>query len=114
MRGLAELPWHPHAFRESAYLTWEAVGPNNLRASLDDGRTPPAVEFEVDAEGHDHRFIKKRIAASLWFRSVRGALNTIAEYESMHMIRKVKSAGWRKATSSRRSALSIQIYGIAA
>ena len=26
----------------------------------------------------DHRFIKKRIAASLWFRSVDGALNTIA------------------------------------
>jgi transposase, IS6 family len=36
----------------------------------------------------DHRFIKKRIAASLWFRSVDGALNTIAGYESMNMIRK--------------------------
>src|SRR5262249_49072986 len=36
----------------------------------------------------DHRFIKKRIAASLWFRSVGGALNTIDGYESMHMIRK--------------------------
>jgi hypothetical protein len=31
----------------------------------------------------DHRFIKKRIAASLWFRSVDGALKTIAGYESM-------------------------------
>jgi IS6 family transposase len=36
----------------------------------------------------DRRFIKKRIAASLWFRSVKEALNTIAGYESMHMIRK--------------------------
>src|SRR5579862_3649368 len=36
----------------------------------------------------DHRFVKKRIAASLWFRSVKGALNTIAGYESVHMIRK--------------------------
>jgi IS6 family transposase len=36
----------------------------------------------------DHRFIKKRIATSLWFRSVDGALNTIAGYEAMHMIRK--------------------------
>jgi DDE domain len=36
----------------------------------------------------DHRFVKKRIGASLWFRSVRGALNTIAGYESMHTIRK--------------------------
>jgi transposase-like protein len=36
----------------------------------------------------DHRFIKKRIAAGLWFRSVSGALNSIAGYEAMHMIRK--------------------------
>jgi len=36
----------------------------------------------------DHRFIKKRIAASLWFRSVQGAMITIAGYETMHMIRK--------------------------
>ena len=36
----------------------------------------------------DHRFIKKRMAAGLWFRSVSGALNTIAAYEAMHMIRK--------------------------
>src|SRR6266436_2496093 len=36
----------------------------------------------------DHRFIKKRIAASLWFRSVDGALNTIEGYEAMNMIRK--------------------------
>jgi transposase, IS6 family len=36
----------------------------------------------------DHRFIKKRIAASLWFRSVEGALKTIDGYEAMHLIRK--------------------------
>ncbi len=36
----------------------------------------------------DHRFIKKRVAAGLWFRSVGGALNTVAGYEAMHMIRK--------------------------
>jgi len=36
----------------------------------------------------DHRFIKKRIAASLGFRSIQGALNTIDGYEAMHMIRK--------------------------
>jgi transposase-like protein len=35
----------------------------------------------------DHRFVKKRIAASLWFRSVAGALRTIAGYEAMNMIR---------------------------
>ena len=36
----------------------------------------------------DHRFIKKRIVASQWFRSVPGAVNTIQGYEAMHMIRK--------------------------
>ena len=30
--------------------------------------------------GQDHRLVKKRIAASLWFRSIDG-LNTIEEYE---------------------------------
>jgi len=36
----------------------------------------------------DHRFIKKRIAASLGFRSVEGAVHTVAGYEAMHAIRK--------------------------
>jgi transposase, IS6 family len=36
----------------------------------------------------DHRFIKKRIAAALWFRSISGALNTLQGFEAMHMIRK--------------------------
>ena len=36
----------------------------------------------------EHRFIKKRIVASLWFRSVEGALNTIDGYEAMNMVRK--------------------------
>jgi transposase, IS6 family len=36
----------------------------------------------------DHRFIKKRIAASLWFRSGEGAMRMIEGYEAMHLIRK--------------------------
>jgi IS6 family transposase len=36
----------------------------------------------------DHRFVKKRVVASQWFRSVEGAQNTIAGYEAMNMIRK--------------------------
>jgi transposase, IS6 family len=36
----------------------------------------------------DHRFIKKRIVASQWFRSVQGAVNTVKGYEAMHIIRK--------------------------
>jgi transposase-like protein len=34
----------------------------------------------------DHRFIKKRIAVSLWFRTEQGAMCT--GYEAMNMIRK--------------------------
>ena len=36
----------------------------------------------------DHRFIKKRITASLGFRSAEGAWRTIEGYEAMHAIRK--------------------------
>jgi len=36
----------------------------------------------------DHRFIKKRIIASLGFRSPEGVWRTIEGYEAMHIIRK--------------------------
>jgi transposase-like protein len=36
----------------------------------------------------DHRFIKKRITASLGFRSAKGARRTIEGYEAMDAIRK--------------------------
>jgi hypothetical protein len=36
----------------------------------------------------DHRYVKRRAVASQWFRSVDGALNTIAGYEAMNIIRK--------------------------
>jgi transposase, IS6 family len=36
----------------------------------------------------DHRFIKKRIVASLGFRSAEGACRTIEGYKAMHLIRK--------------------------
>src|SRR5689334_23327736 len=35
----------------------------------------------------DRRLIKKRIMASQWFRSVNGALNTIAGYKAKNIIR---------------------------
>jgi hypothetical protein len=51
MRGLAELPWRPFAFREAPYFTWESGGTDKLGVSFDDGTTRAAVEFEVDGEG---------------------------------------------------------------
>jgi transposase, IS6 family len=55
----------------------------------------------------DHRFIKKRIAASLWFRSVEGAWRTIDGYEVMHLIRKGQIRWLPKATWSGNAGLSI-------
>ena len=48
-------------------------------------RPSPYLNNVIEQE---HRFIKKRIAASLWFRSTEGALRTIDGYEAMHLIRK--------------------------
>ena len=62
----------------------------------------------------DHRFIKKRIATSLWFRSVGGALNTIAGYESMHMIRKGQIRWLAKGDVVGQIRFIHQVYGIAA
>jgi transposase, IS6 family len=48
-------------------------------------RTAPYLNNIIE---QDHRFIKKRITASLGFRSAEGAWRTIEGYEAMHLIRK--------------------------
>jgi IS6 family transposase len=48
-------------------------------------RTSPYLNNIIE---QDHRFIKKRITASLGFRSAAAALRTIDGYEAMHAIRK--------------------------
>jgi len=48
-------------------------------------RTAPYLNNIIE---QDHRFIKKRITASLGFRSVEGACRTVEGYEAMHAIRK--------------------------
>jgi transposase-like protein len=61
----------------------------------------------------DHRFIKKRIAASLWFRSVEGALNTIEGYEAMHMIRKGQVRWLPKGDTLGQVQFVNQLFGLA-
>ena len=46
------------------------------------------VQYLNNILEQDHRFVKKRVTASQGFRSVEGALNTIAGYEAMNIIRK--------------------------
>jgi transposase-like protein len=62
----------------------------------------------------DHRFVKKRIAASLWFRSVDGALRTIEGYEAMNMIRKGQVRWLAKGDVVGQVRFIEQAFGIAA
>ena len=62
----------------------------------------------------DHRFVKKRIAASLWFRSVDGALRTIAGYDAMNMIRKGQVKWLAKGDVVGQATFIERIFGIAA
>ena len=62
----------------------------------------------------DHRFIKKRIAASLWFRSAEGALRTIDGYEAMHLIRKGQIRWLDKSDVVAQREFIHSIFGIAA
>ena len=61
----------------------------------------------------DHRFVKKRISASLWFRSVDGAVRTIAGYEAMNMIRKRQVRWLPKGDVVGQMRFVEQIFGIA-
>src|SRR6516165_10068731 len=62
----------------------------------------------------DHRFVKRRITASLWFRSVEGALGTIAGYEAMNVIRKGQIRWLAKGDIAGQVRYIEQIFGIAA
>jgi transposase-like protein len=74
-------------------------------------RRSPYLNNRVE---QDHRFIKKRITASLGFRSVEGALNTIAGYEAMHMIRKGQVRWLAKGDVLGQRAFIHSLFGIAA
>jgi hypothetical protein len=62
----------------------------------------------------DHRFIKKRITASLGFRSVEGACRTIAGYEAMHATRKGQVRWVAKGDAVAQHQFIHTIFGITA
>ena len=62
----------------------------------------------------DHRYVKKRVVASQWFRSVDGALNTIAEHEAMNIIRKGQIRWLPKTDTVGQVRFVERILGIAA
>jgi hypothetical protein len=58
--------------------------------------------------------LKRRMAANQWFRSVEGALRTIARYEAMNMIRKGPFRWLAKGDTAGQVRYIGQIFGIAA
>jgi transposase-like protein len=74
-------------------------------------RTAPYLNNVIE---QDYRFIKKRIAASLGFRSVEGACRTIEGYEAMHAIRKGQVRWVPKGDAVAQRQFIHTIFGIAA
>jgi transposase, IS6 family len=74
-------------------------------------RTAPYLNNVIE---QDHRFIKRRIEASLWFRSVEGACRTIEGYEAMHAIRKGQVRWLAKGDPIAQRQFIHTIFGIAA
>ena len=62
----------------------------------------------------DHRFVKKRITVSQGFRSTAGALNTIAGYEAMNIIRKGQIRSLPKGDAVGQQQFVERAFGIAA
>jgi len=58
--------------------------------------------------------VKKRVVASQWFRSVDGALKTIAEYEAMNIIRKGQIRWLAKGDIVGQARFIERTFGIAA
>ena len=62
----------------------------------------------------DHRFIKKRIVASQWFRSVQGAVNNIQGYEAMHVMHKGQIRWLKKGDINGQVRFVKRAFGLAA
>jgi transposase, IS6 family len=74
-------------------------------------RTSPYLNNIIE---QDHRFIKKRITASLGFRSAKGAWRTIDGYEAMHAIRKGQVRWLAKGDAVGQRQFIHTLFGIAA
>ena len=83
-------PGHPrprviHVDGNASYPNVIDEGRRNMHSASDVAAVVPYLNNIVE---QDHRAIKRRITASLGFRSLAGAERTIQGYEAMHMIQK--------------------------
>jgi transposase, IS6 family len=97
-----------HPAYASAVAELKESGELNRRCCC---RTAPYLNNIIE---QDHRFIKKRITASLGFRSAEGAWRTIAGYEAMHVIRKGQVRWVAKGDAVAQRQFIHTIFGIAA
>jgi transposase, IS6 family len=74
-------------------------------------RTSPYLNNIIE---QDHSFIKKRIAASLGFRSMGAAWRTIEGYEAMHVIRKGQVRWLAKGDAVGQCQFIHTLFGVAA
>jgi transposase-like protein len=118
-------------FLQNAVMRTGHVRPRVINVDGHDSYPPAIAELKASGElglhcrcrpvvylnnvlEQDHRFVKKRIAASLWFRSVDGAIRTIAGYEAMNMIRKGQVKSLPKGDIVGQMHFVEQVFGIAA
>ena len=84
-----------------------------------DGALPEActlrrVKYLNNIIEQDHRFIKRLVQPGLGFGSFTTAVNTLAGYETMHMIRKGQIVGIGQNDSRGQAAFVAQVFGITA
>jgi transposase, IS6 family len=97
---------HPAYSSAIAHLTQEGELGRNCRC-----RPSPYLNNIIE---QDHRFVKKRVVASQGFRSVDGALSSIAGYEAMNIIRKGQIRWLPKGDAAGQKRFIERIFGIAA
>ncbi len=84
-----------------------------------DGDLPEActlrrVKYLNNIIEQDHRFIKRLVRPGLGFGSFTTAMNTLAGYETTHMIRKGQLRGIGKGDSRAQAAFVAQAFGLVA
>jgi IS6 family transposase len=86
----------------------------NRSARLAEDAANRIVPYLNNIIEQDHRSIKRRVDASLGFRSFDGAQRTIQGYEAMHMIRKGQVRWLSKGDIAAQVRFIQVIFGLAA
>lgn len=116
VNALAETaPIRPRVINVDGHAAYPpAISPLKMEHQLSAQCRCRSIPYLNNVLEQDHRFVKKRIAASLWFRTGETAVRTIAGYEAMNMIRKGQVRWLNKGDVVGQVAFIEDIFGIAA